>query len=134
MELQKRFAVYGVKGMGEKLPENSHIWAGSFNRLGTRLTNGQWSTGWFPWVPFRVPGSFLVKRPSENFPHAYKDHFYSEKYFRLLRDARPDLMTVLLAVSIYQRANGGAGFGQADLDLRLYAKRLFQEKGVIIPL
>jgi hypothetical protein len=47
---------------------------------------------WVPHPEWVVPGSFQVKKPSSNFPYSYLRHFMSEKYFKLLKEHKPELL------------------------------------------
>ncbi len=89
MSIVKRLSVYTIIFAGQYVMQPKLV----YGRYHGRQTEGVWK----PFPEFKVPGSFLVKRPSDTY-QSYRNHYFTMKYAKLLALHRPDLYCKLQGI------------------------------------
>lgn len=68
-----------------------------------RIAGIQSNKGWIPYPKWVVPGSFNVSQPSYTFKFTYVDHFFSKKYFRLVKKHKPELVAEVMKLLLLNK-------------------------------
>jgi len=51
---------------------------------------------WIPYPDWVIPGSFQVHRPSSKYPYNYMRYFFTKKYFKLVKETKPELIAEVM--------------------------------------